>query len=177
MSSENTITWKKESASGRIFGFQVSPKISGRLRRKGLWNPEGSAELGTRTLRFKAQGKANMDLKVYEGAADELVGTLKFYWKDFQNSRLELSSGNVFQFKALDLLRGAWTWVRLDGSLEQISFHVDTPLHRSGRLEVSGKDLSAQERDILILLGLNLQHYLNTWLMTFVILLFMIVSK
>lgn len=176
MATNQPIIWSKDSISSKTFGFTVSAKLKGTFKRKGWWSPEGGGEIGDRSLRFRSNGKANMDLKIYEGSTDELVGELKFYWKDFQNSTLVLSDGKAFQFKSMDLFRGVWSWIKKDASLEQYSFRVDNPLHRSGTIETTGKELSAQERDILLLLGLNLQHYLNTWLITFAIVVIAVVA-
>jgi len=176
MSNETSIIWSKESKVSRSFGFQFSPKLKGILKRKGLWSPDASAEIGDRKLRFQSSGKANMHLKVYEGNADEVVGELHFYWKDFQKCDLTLSSGKVFQLKATELLRGVWSWFKKGGSVEQVTYRVDNPFHRSGTLENNITDLSAQERDILLLLGLNLQHYINTWLMTIAAIVIVVVT-
>jgi hypothetical protein len=177
MPNETTITWSKEAATPLTYVFQLSPKIKGRLKRKGIWSPEASAEMGDRQLRFRSNGKANMQMKIYEGAGDEKVGELNFYWKDFQNSELRLSNGKLFTFKSTDIFRGAWSWFKKDGSIEQVAYRVDNPFQRSGTLENNTNDLSALERDILLCLGLNLTHYSNTWLMTIAIVVLIIVAK
>jgi len=177
MPNEATITWDKEAATPRTYAFQISPKIKGRLKRKGIWSPEASAEIGDRQLRFRTNGKANMQMKIYEGTQDENIGELSFHWKDFQNSELRLTNGKVFTFKSTDMLRGVWSWFKKDGAVEQVTYRVDHPLQRSGTLENNTNDLSALERDILLCLGLNLTHYINTWLMTIAIVVLIIVAK
>jgi hypothetical protein len=177
MSTESTINWSRESTVSRTYGFQLSPKLKGTLKRKGLWSPEATGEIGDRQLRFRSNGKANMQMKIYEGTPDEKIGELNFHWKDFQNSELRLTNGKVFTFKSTDMLRGVWSWFKKDGSVEQVTYRVDNPLQRSGTLENNINDLSAQERDILLLLGLNLTHYINNWLMTFVIVVLVIIAK
>ncbi len=174
--AENTIIWKKESSVSRSYGFQFSPKVFGKIKRKGIWSPEGSAEMGDHKLRFKATGKANMHMSIFDSASEKELGKLDFYWRDFQRSTLTLTDGNTFTFRAFDLIRGAWSWIKKDGVNEQFIFRVDTPFHRSGTIENQSKDLSALERDILVLLGLHLQHYINTWMMTIVIVLVAVIT-
>ena len=166
MTDNILINWTKDSSSPRSYSFQYSKTLSGFLKRKGLWNSEGTAEMGKRKLRFMSSGKATMKLTVYDTTSDTEVGVLNFYWKDFQRSDLKLANGSIFQFKSFSLFKGGWSWVKEGSPDEQLIFRVDSPLHRSGTIEYNAKDLSAEERDILMLLGLQLQHYLNTWLMT-----------
>ncbi|MCK5793621.1 MAG: hypothetical protein KAH12_02880, partial [Anaerolineales bacterium] len=176
MTDKTMITWIKDSSPPRSFSFQFSPKLTGRLKRKGLWSPDGSAEMGTRKLRFRSNGKANMHLTIYDATSEKELGNLNFYWKDFQRSKLELTSGGVFQFRAFDLIRGVWSWIKQDTATEQFIFRIDNPLQRSGRIENQSKDISAEERDILLLLGLHLTHYINTWLMTIIIVIIGVVA-
>jgi hypothetical protein len=168
--SENTnITWTKAKSHLRSFTFHLSQKLSGQINRKGLWSSEGSGEIGPRKLLFRSTGKANKTWTIYDGSTEKSIGEFNFKWKDFQRSKLELSNGKVFYFKSTDIFRGVWSWIKEDSLLEQFTFMVDTPLHRSGIIENNAKDLSAEERDILLLFGLHLQHWINTWMMTIVI--------
>ncbi len=174
--TESTFTWKKDGSIPKTYSFQLSQKLFGKLKRKGIWSPDGSAEIGTRKLRFVSNGKANMDMIIYDAGTEKELGKLKFYWKDFQRSTLVLTEGARFTFRSYDLLRGVWSWIKQDGVNEQFIFKVDTPLQRSGTIENQGKDLSAIERDILLLLGLHLQHYINNWMITIVIVLFAVIT-
>lgn len=176
MAESKLFNWAKDKSPTRSYSFQISPKLSGKLRRKGLWSPDGSGEMGERKLRFSSNGKANMDLKIIDGSNQENLGVLNFYWKDFQKSTLELSSGSTYYFRSFNLLRGVWGWVKKDAANELFTFNVDTPLHRSGSIESSTKDVSAQDRDILLLLGLHLQHYINIWLITIIIIIIAVIS-
>jgi hypothetical protein len=176
MIDHNIFNWKKETASPRTFSFQYSAKLSGKIMRDGIWSPEGSAEIGKRKLRFRSNGKANMKLIIYDPTTDKTLGNLDFYWKDFQRSKLEIIDGNTYYFRAFDLFRGAWSWIKDNAASEQLIFRVDNPLHRSGTIESSSQDLPALERDILLLLGLHMQHYLNSWLLTFVLVLVLIIT-
>ncbi len=176
MAEKKVYTWIKEQSRARAYHFQLSPKIKGKITRKGLWSPDGYGEMGDRMFRFTSNGKANMSLKVIEGSSQEQVGTLKFYWKDFQNSKLELSNGSTYYFRSFSLLRGVWSWIKKDAANEQYIFTVDGPFHRSGTIESPAKELPALERDILLLLGLHLQHYINIWLITIIIVIIAVVS-
>lgn len=166
MAGTKTIAWSKDTSHSRSYHFQLSPKLSGKLNRKGFWSPNGSGELGNRKIRFNSNGKANMTLIVFDASSEEELGKLKFYWKDFQKSKLELKNGAHYYFRSLSLFKGVWSWMKTDAANEQFIFKVDTPFHRSGVIESSTKDIPALERDILLLLGIHLQHYINTWLMT-----------
>ena len=176
MTEKKIYTWTKESSRGRSYQFQLSPKLSGKITRKGLWSPDGFAEMGDRKLRFSSNGKANMSLKVIDGSSQEQVGKLSFYWKDFQKSELELNNGNTYYFRSYSLLKGVWSWIKKDATDEQYIFSVDGPFHRSGTIESPVKDLPAKERDILLLLGLHLQHYINIWLITIIIVIIAVIS-
>jgi len=176
MAENKIFTWTKDRSPSRSFSFQVSPKLLGKIRRKGLWSPDGNGEIGNRKLRFSSNGKANMSLSIIDGTSHEELGKLDFYWKDFQKSKLELKGGSTYYFRSVNLLRGIWGWVKQDASDEQLTFKVDTPLHRSGTIESAGKDIPALERDVLLLLGLNLQHYINIWLITIIIIIIAVVS-
>lgn len=169
MTDNKVYTWIKDGSVPRKYQFQISPKLNGSIRRKGLWSPDGTGEIGSRKLRFNSNGKANMNLTIFDSTSQEQLGKLKFYWKDFQNSTLELSNGSVYQFRSFDLFRGVWSWIKKDAAHEQFIFRVDNPFHRSGRIENESKELPALERDILLLLGLHLQHYINIWMLTLVI--------
>ncbi|MBC8374950.1 MAG: hypothetical protein H8E26_02825 [FCB group bacterium] len=176
MTEKKIYTWTKVNSRGRSYHFQFSPKLQGIITRKGLWSPDGFGEMGDRTLRFSSNGKANMSLKVIEGSSQEQVGKFNFYWKDFQKSQLELSNGSIYYFRSFSLLRGVWSWIKKDAASEQYIFTVDSPFHRSGTIESPAKDLPALERDILLLLGLHLQHYINIWLITIIIVIIAVVS-
>ena len=176
MTEKSSINWSKEGSTPRSYGFQFSPKLYGKLKRKGIWSPEGSAEMGTRKLRFRSNGKANMHMTIFDGPSEKELGHLDFYWKDFQRSKLELASGSVFHFRSFDLIRGAWSWLKKDTPNEQFVFRVDSPFQRSGSIENQSKDISPEERDILLLLGLNLTHYINNWLMTIIIIIIAVIT-
>ncbi len=176
MTDKTMINWTKDSSPPRSFSFHFSPKLTGKLKRKGLWSPDGSAEIGARKLRFRSNGKANMHLIIFDSSSEKELGHLDFYWKDFQRSKLELASGSIFHFRSFDLIRGAWSWLKEDAPNEQVIFRTDNPLHRSGTIEYNSKDISAEERDILLLLGLQLQHYLNTWMMTIVLIIIGVIT-
>jgi hypothetical protein len=176
MTDNKIYTWTKDNSRGRSHHFQLSPKLQGKVTRKGLWSPDGYGEIGTRKLRFRSNGKANMSLKVVDDTSQKQVGTLNFYWKDFQKSKLELSNGSIYYFRSFNLLRGIWSWIREDTANEQYIFTVDSPFHRSGTIENQSKELPALERDILLLLGLHLQHYINIWLITIILVVAAVVS-
>ena len=176
MTEKNIYTWAKEHSRGRSYHFQLSPKLQGKITRKGLWSPDGYGELGARNLRFSSNGKANMSLKVIDGSSQEQVGKFNFYWKDFQKSKLELNSGSTYYFRSTSLLRGIWSWIKKDAVTAQYIITEDSPFHRSGTIESPAKELPALERDILLLLGLHLQHYINIWLITIVIVIIAVVS-
>lgn len=176
MPENTTLLWKKDTSVPKTYGFQFSAKLAGKLKRKGIWSPDGSAELGNRKLRFASNGKANMDLTIFDADTEKELGKLEFRWKDFQRSSLKLTDGNSYSFRAFDLIRGVWSWVKQDGVNEQFIFRVDTPFQRSGVIENKAKDLSALERDILLLLGLHLQHYINNWLITIVLVVVAVVT-
>ena len=176
MAENKVYTWTKDRSIARSYHFQLSPKLQGKITRKGLWSPDGFGEMGERMLRFSSNGKANMSLKVIEGSSQEQVGKFNFYWKDFQKSKLELSNGSIYYFRSFNLLRGVWSWVKKDAAKEQFIFTVDSPFHRSGTIESPAKDLPALERDILLLLGLHLQHYINIWLITIIVVIIAVVS-
>lgn len=176
MAENKIFTWMKDRSPSRSYHFQLSPKLTGKIRRKGLWSPDGTGEMGNRKLRFSSNGKANMSLSVIDGSSQEELGKLHFYWKDFQKSKLELKSGSTYYFRSFNLLRGIWSWVKKDATNEQYIFKVDNPLHRSGTIESPAKDVPALERDILLLLGLHLQHYINIWLITIIIVIIGAVS-
>ncbi|MCF7826558.1 MAG: hypothetical protein K9N29_07890 [Candidatus Marinimicrobia bacterium] len=176
MTENNIMSWSKDGSSSRSYHFQISPKLVGKIKRRGLWSPDGSGELGNRKLRFNSNGKANMDLTVFDSSSQEQLGKLHFYWKDFQKSQLELKNGSVYVFRSLDLFRGVWSWIKQDAAKEQVIFTVDNPLHRSGSIEYGSKDIPSLERDILLLLGLHLQHYINIWLMTLGIIILALVT-
>ncbi|MCF6237922.1 MAG: hypothetical protein L3J79_03765 [Candidatus Marinimicrobia bacterium] len=169
MADKIKTNWTKESTPPRSFSFQISAKLSGKLKRKGIWSPEGSGAIGNRKLQFRSKGKANMHVTIYDSSSEQELGHLDFYWKDFQCSKLEFASGSIFHFKSFDLFRGAWSWLKQDSPHEQFIFRVDNPLHRSGAIEYNSKDISAEERDVLMLLGLHLSHYINTWLITIIV--------
>ncbi|MCF7823392.1 MAG: hypothetical protein K9N35_04400 [Candidatus Marinimicrobia bacterium] len=175
--SENTmITWAKEKSVPHCFKFQVSPKLEGKINRKGLWGSEGYGEMGARKLIFKSEGRANKTWTIYDGKTEKSLGEISFNWKDFQRSQLKLATGKIFYFRNYDFFRGVWSWIKEDSPIEQYIFRVDSPFQRSGTIESSSKELSAEERDILLPLGLHLQHFLNTWLMTIAIVVIMIVA-
>lgn len=177
MSEKNVFGWKKEDSSPKTYSFQYSPKLVGKITRKGFWSPDGSAQIGSRKLRFMSNGKADMNLTIYDAATEDVVGKLHFYWKDFQRSKLEITDGNTYSFRSYDLFRGAWCWIKDKTPTEQFIFRVDNPFHRSGSIEnASSKELPGLERDILLLLGLHMQHYLNSWLMTLVLVVAGIIS-
>ncbi|NQV14341.1 hypothetical protein HQ531_02700 [bacterium] len=176
MTEKSMINWSKDGTASRSYGFQFSSKLSGNIKRKGFWSPDGSGEIGTRTLRFRSKGKAKMALTIYDASSDKELGTLDFYWRDFQRSKLKLSDGKIYQFRSFDILRGAWSWAKDDSSTEELVFRVDSPLQRSGTIENLSKDLPALERDLLLLLGLHLTHYINNWLITFVIVVIMFIT-
>jgi len=176
MPDQSTLQWNKETSPPKTYSFQFSPKLKGILKRRGYWSPDGSAEMGSRKLRFASNGKANMDLTVYDAEKEAVLATLEFRWKDFQRSSLKFKDGNTFTFKAFDLVRGVWSWVREGGVNEQFIFRVDSPMQRSGSIENQSRDLSTLERDILLLLGLHLQHYINTWLLTLLLVIILVVS-
>jgi len=176
MTENKIFTWTKERSPSRSYRFQLSPKLTGNIRRKGLWSPDGTGEMGDRKLRFTSNGKANMNLSVIDGTSREELGKLHFYWKDFQKSKLELKSGSTYYFKSFNLFRGIWSWIKKDAANELFLFKVDSPLHRSGSIESPSKDLPALERDILLLLGLHLQHYINIWLITIIVIIVAVLS-
>ncbi|MCF7923439.1 MAG: hypothetical protein K9M55_12135 [Candidatus Marinimicrobia bacterium] len=176
MTEKKLISWSKDSSSSRSYHFQLSPKLVGKINRKGLWSPNGFGELGNRKLRFNSNGKANMNLTVFDSSSQEQLGKLIFFWKDFQKSQLELKDGSIYVFRSLDLFRGVWSWIKQDAAHEQVIFSVDNPLHRSGNIEYESKDIPPLERDILLLLGLHLQHYINIWLMTIGIVIVAVVT-
>ncbi len=166
MSDKTTLVWKKDGSISKTYSFQLSAKLTGKLKRKGIWSPDGSAEIGKRKLRFSSNGKANMDLTIFDAESDKPLGKLEFRWKDFQRSTLKLDDGNSYTFRAYDLFRGVWSWIKEEGVNEQFLFKVDSPFHRSGVIENQASELSALERDVLLLLGLHMQHYINNWMMT-----------
>ncbi len=96
MTEKKNFTWKKDHSASGGYLFRLSPKLMGRIKRKSLWSPDGSAEMGDRELRFSSIGKAKMSLSVIDGSSQEQLGKLNFYWKDFQKSQLELNNGSVF---------------------------------------------------------------------------------
>ncbi len=177
MAENTTINWIKENSPPRSFRFQLSQKLFGVLKRKGMWSADGTAEIGKRKLRFKSKGKANMQLTVLDASSEKELGVLNFYWKDFQRSTLKLASGSVFQFQSHNFFRGIWSWVRDGSSHNLVVFKVDNPLHRSGLIDYAPKDITAKERDILLLLGLQMQHYLNTWLLTIAFVVIVVVTS
>lgn len=177
MTDKKVFTWKREGSISRTYGFQLSPKLHGTIKRKSLWNPEGSAEIGDRKLRFRAVGKATMSLTVLDGSSQETLGKLDFHWKDFQRSKLVLSDGSEYYFQSSEILSGCWSWIKKDSANEQFVFRVDTPFHRSGRIESSSKEIPALERDILLLLGLHLQHYINIWMMTAILVVATVITR
>ena len=176
MAENSTISWKKDASIPKTYNFQLSTKLMGKLKRKGFWSPDGSGEIGNRKLRFSSSGKANMSLSIIDGSSQEKLGKLEFHWKDFQKSKLMLNSGSTYYFRSFNLLRGVWSWIKKDAAKEQYIFTIDNPFHRSGTIESPAKDLPALERDILLLLGLHLQHYINIWLITIIIVVVGIVS-
>lgn len=176
MSDNKSIIWEKAKNARRTYSFNLSPKLTGKYISKGVWSSDGSGEIGNRKLIFRATRKATKTWTVYDASTEKGLGEISFYWKDFQRSKLVLENGKEFYFRSYDLFRGAWSWIQGNSPLEQFVFRVDNPLHRSGSIEDSSKDLSAEERDILLLLGLHLQHFINDWLMTIVIILFVIIT-
>ncbi len=176
MTENKMYSWTKDVSISRSYQFQISPKLVGKITRRGLWSPDGTGEIGDRKVRFNSNGKANMNLTIVDSSSNEQMGKLKFYWKDFQKSRLELNNGSIYYFRSFNLLRGVWSWMKKDASSEQFVFRVDNPLHRSGTIESPSKDLPALERDVLLLLGLNLQHYINIWLITILIVIVGVLS-
>ncbi len=176
MTEKSMINWSKESSTPRSYGFQFSPKLYGKLKRKGLWSPEGSAEIGNRKLRFRSDGKANIHLTIFDSVSEKELGHFDFYWKDFQKSKLTLSNGNIFTFRSFDLIRGAWSWIKEETPNEQFIFRIDSPFQRSGTIENQSKDISAEERDILLLLGLQFTQYINNWLITIIIVVIGVIS-
>lgn len=176
MPEKSNIIWQKEQHLKRTYSFELDPKLSGKYKSKGFWSSDGSGEVGDRELIFRATRKATKSWTIYDANSEKALGEISFYWKDFQRSKLTLASGKEFYFRSYDLFRGAWSWIQGDSPLEQFIFRVDNPLHRSGSIEDSSKGLTAEERDILILLGLHLQHYINDWLMTLVIIVIVVVT-
>ncbi len=176
MADKTIINWSKETTSPRTYGFQFSPKLFGKLKRKGLWSPDGSAEIGKRQLHFSSNGRADIKLTITDNTSNNVLGFLNFYWKDFHKSKLELSSGAVFYFKSFNLIKGVWSWIKKDTPNEQFTFSIDSPFQRSGCIEYQATDISTEERDILLLLGLHLTQYINTWLITFIIVIVGVVS-
>ncbi len=176
MPDNKNITWVRENSIAGSFKFQLSPKLSGKIKRKGLWSSYGSGEIGNRKLLFRSSGKVNRLWTIYDGSTEKSLGKISFHWKDFQRSKLELTSGKIFYFRSYNFFRGVWSWVKDDSPLEQFTFRVDSPFHRSGVIENNSKDLSAEERDVLLLLGLHLQHWINIWLMTIVVVVVAAVS-
>lgn len=176
MPEKTNIIWEKEKHVKRTYSFDLSPKLSGKYMSKGIWSSDGSGEIGDRKLIFRTIRKATKSWTIYDAASEKELGKISFYWKDFQRSKLTLTSGKEFYFRSYDIFRGVWSWMQGESPLEQFVFRVDSPLHRSGLIENNSKGLSAEERDILLLLGLHLQHYINDWLMTLVIIVFVIVT-
>jgi hypothetical protein len=176
MAENNMISWVKDPSIPKTYSFRLSSKLMGKLKRKGIWSPDGSGEIGNRKLRFSSNGKANMVLTVFDGDSEQELGKIKFYWKDFQRSTLKLTDGASYTFRSFDLIRGVWSWIKQDGVNGQFIFRMDTPIQRSGTIENQAKDLSAQERDILLLLGLHLQHYINNWMITIVLLVVALIT-
>lgn len=176
MAENKSILWKKEKHLKRTYTFKLSEKLAGTYKSKGVWSSDGSGEIGDRKLILRTTRKATKSWTVYDAATEKSLGEISFYWKDFQRSKLVLASGKEFYFRSYDLFRGAWSWMRGDSPLEQFVFRVDNPLHRSGEIEDSSKGLSAEERDVLLILGLHLQHFINDWLITILIILFVILT-
>ena len=176
MAENKIFTWMKDRSLSRSYRFQLSPKLTGKIRRKGLWSPDGSGEMGSRKLRFSSNGKANMSLRVIDASSQEELGKLDFYWKDFQKSTLVLKDGSTYCFRSINLFRGIWSWLKKDTANDQYIFKVDSPLHRSGTIESPAKDIPALERDILLLLGLHMQHYINIWLITIIVIIVAVIS-
>lgn len=176
MADKSIINWEKDGSLSQVYGFDYSPKISGKVKRKGLWNGSAFGEIGTKKFRFDSNGKARMHTAVYDESSGKKLGTLDFYWKDFQRSQLKLADGHVYHFRSFDLFRGSWSWTKDDSNTEQFVFRVDSPLQRAGSIENHSTDVSALHRDILLLLGLHLTHYINNWLLTILIVLIAVAS-
>jgi len=176
MANHKIFTWTRVHSVSNTFQFDLSPKLTGTLKRKGLWSADGYGEVGPRKWSFRSNGKANMNLSIIEDKSHEEIGKLEFYWKDFQKSKLILKSGRTYYFSSQELLRGVWGWVREGQAEHQFTFSVDTPFHRGGTIGSATKEIPAEERDILLLLGLHLQHYLNIWLLTLIVVILAVVS-
>ena len=177
MSNENSILWSRSESSSKEYDYQISPKVAGKLIRKGFWNGSGSAEVGQHRFNFESTGTARMKLRVTDATSGEELAVLQFYWKDFQRSELRFSDGERFVLRAADLLRGSWAWRRTTGGQDLLRYGVDNPLQRSGNMEILGKDLSALQRDLLSALGLHLQIFLNNWLMTLIAVVLIVVTR
>ena len=176
MTESKTFTWIKDPSIPRTYGFLISPKLTAKVKRKGIWSPDGSAEIGARKLRFVSNGKANMHMTIFDGDSEKELGKLDFYWKDFQHSTLKLTDGNTYTFRSHDIIRGVWSWLKQDTPDKQFIFRIDNPLQRSGTIENQSKDISALERDILLALGLHLQQYINNWMMTITLVVIAVVT-
>ncbi|MCF7808168.1 MAG: hypothetical protein K9M49_00105 [Candidatus Marinimicrobia bacterium] len=176
MPVQATIIWEKIKGKTRTFGFKYSSKIEGIIKQKGLWSTECTGTIGNREIVIKRDHLNKRYLRIYDAKSEKTLARIRVYWKDFQRNRLEFEDGKVYYFKSYDLFRGAWSWVGEDSQLEQFIFRVDGLMHRSGLIEDKSKDLSALERDVLLLLGLNLQRFYNVWLMTIAIILILIIT-
>lgn len=176
MPNHKVFTWSRVHSVSNTFQFDLSPKLTGKVKRKGLWSADGHGEVGPRKWSFRSTGKANMSMSIIEDKSHEEVGKLDFYWKDFQKSKLVLKNGSTYYFSSQELLRGVWSWVREGQAEEQFTFSVDTPFHRGGTIESAAREIPAEERDILLFLGLHLQHYINIWLITLMVVIIVVVS-
>ena len=176
MSEKSTIIWEKVKGEARTYGFKYSEKLSGAITQKSFWGTECKASMGNREIAIRRDPSNKRYLNIYDAKTDKTLARVSVYWKDFQRNKLEFEDGSVFYLRSYDLFRGAWSWIREDSHLEQFVFRVDGLLHRSGRIENNSKDLTPVQRDVLLLSGLHLQHFFNTWLTTIAILLIVIIT-
>ncbi len=60
MAENNMISWVKDPSIPKTYSFRLSSKLMGKLKRKGIWSPDGSGEIGNRKLRFVSR-QSNSD--------------------------------------------------------------------------------------------------------------------
>lgn len=176
MTEKNILIWEKIKGKARSYGFKYSPKLEGSITQKSFWGTECKASMGNRDMVIRRDDSNKRYLNVYDSKTDKVLARIRVYWKDFQRNKLEFADGSVFYLRSYDLFRGAWSWIREDSHLEQFIFRVDGLMHRSGRIEDQSKDLKPVQRDVLLVLGLHLQHFFNTWLTTIAILIILIIT-
>ncbi len=171
-----TYTWQKRPYRGQSYEIVEGEKTRLEMKRKHLLSSVCTGKAGKHNLACRTDGLFDRVFKLKDENSGESLGDLSFRWVDFQKSTLKLPDGTEYSWRSHELLKGCWAWYATDQADPLMVFRVDTPFHRSGSIEFTSARIPALQRDLLLFLGLQLQIYLNLWIILLVLILLGIIT-